>query len=172
MKSFLYAIIMLFIGITMDAQVAKKKLAVTSSSFKLGQSIPAKYSYTQGNISPHISWSKGPEGTKSYVLICDDPDAPRAEPWVHWVVFNIPVDVTEIQEGSVVGQQGMNDYQQVGWGGPNPPSGTHRYFFKVYALSNELKSMPNKVTKKDLLAAMKGKILAEGGLMGTYSASK
>ncbi len=160
----------IFLGVAMSLQAEKASLTVTSQSFKAGGSIPAKYSYKNGNISPQLTWSKGPQATKSYAIIVDDPDAPRAEPFVHWVVFNIPLNITELQEGSVQGEQGTTDYQQVGWGGPNPPSGTHRYYFKVYALNDMLKDLSNKTTKKDLVKAMESKILAQGNLMGTYSA--
>jgi Raf kinase inhibitor-like YbhB/YbcL family protein len=160
-----------FLGVGMSLQAGNLSLTVSSRSFKAGSSIPAKYSYKGGNISPHLAWTKGPQGTQSYAIICDDPDAPRSEPWVHWVLYNIPADVTEFSEGSYQGQQATNDYQQINWGGPNPPSGTHRYYFKVYALSSKLNGLTSTSTKKDLLAAMKGKILAEGSLMGTYAAA-
>lgn len=159
-----------FLGVGMSLQAANGTLTVTSRSFTSGGAIPVKYSYKGGNVSPNLAWSKGPKGTQSYAVICDDPDAPRSEPWVHWVVYNIPADVTEFSEGSYQGQQGTNDYQQINWGGPNPPSGTHRYYFKVYALSSKLDGLSSTSTKKDLLAAMQGKILAQGSLMGTFAA--
>lgn len=159
-----------FLGVSMSLQTIQESLTVTSRSFKSGGSIPKKYSYKGANISPHLAWTKGPEGTKSYAIICDDPDAPRSEPWVHWVVYNIPAQATEFKEGTYQGQQGTNDYQQINWGGPNPPSGTHRYYFKVYALNSMLDTLTSTSTKKDLLTAMQGKILAEGSLVGTYAA--
>lgn len=172
MNQFLSKKLLVFLGVCMTMSAFGKSLSVTSKSFKANSAIPSKYSYTDGNVSPQISWSKGPEGTKSYALICDDPDAPRSEPWVHWVLFNIPAGVTELAENGSQGQEGTNDYQQVSWGGPNPPSGTHRYFFKVYALNDMLDGLSSKTTKKDLLKAMQGKILAEGALMGTFAAKK
>lgn len=169
MSSSLYKKLIIFLGMSIGMQAGNGSLMVTSKSFKSDSSIPAKYSYQGGNIVPHLSWTHGPKGTQSYAIICDDPDAPRAEPWVHLVLFGIPADVTEIPEGSIQGQAGTNDYQQVGWGGPNPPSGMHRYYFKVYALSSKLDGLSSKTTKKELLAAMQGKVLAEGTLMGTFA---
>lgn len=167
-----------------NAIVAPNSLKIASNSFADQGIIPAKYSYNGGNISPQISWSAGPAGTKSYVVICQDPDAPRKDPWVHWVVFNIPADQTSLKEGiankaKVDGiQQGRNDYpaneKQIGWGGPNPPSGIHRYYFYVYALDAVLSELKDKTpTKDELLRAMKShKVLAQGSLMGTFAAAK
>jgi len=169
-KSNFYQKLIIFLGVSMGMHAGKNELIISSRSFTANNPIPAKYSYKGGNVSPQISWSKISDGTKSYAIICDDPDAPRSEPWVHWIVFNIPADVTELSEGSVNFQQGTNDYQQVGWGGPNPPSGNHRYYFKVYALNSMLDGLSSKTTKKELLAAMKGKILSQGTLMGTFAA--
>ena len=152
-------------------------LIVKSSAFDTGQPIPRKHAYTgEGdNISPPLSWSGAPEGTQSYALICDDPDAPspkrpRPNPWVHWVVYNLPPDKTalgERDEGG--GVSGRSDFGQTGWGGPMPPpgSGTHRYFFKVYALDAKL-GLKAGATKDELLAAMEGHILAQGETYGTY----
>ncbi len=169
MRSYAYVVMLFVLGVSMESESAKKSLNVTSKSFKSGQLIPFKHSYTADNISPHLSWSKV-EGAQSYAVICDDPDTPRKEPWVHWVVWNIPAEVIQLLEGEVRGQEGMNDYGKSSWGGPNPPSGTHRYYFKVYALSDTLRGLSDKTIKKDLLKAMEGKILAEGSLMGTYAA--
>lgn len=147
-------------------------LTVSSQSFINGQKIPAKHGYKNKNISPQLSWSSGPIGTQSYAIICDDPDAPTPSPWVHWIVFNIPASTTSLPENVSNVQQATNSYGQINWGGPNPPSGTHRYFFKVYALDTMLPNLTNP-TKEQLLAAMnKGNILAQGEIMGTYAASK
>lgn len=163
---------------------APENLKLSSSSFNDQGEIPLMYSYHGGNISPQLSWSAGPQGTKSYVVICQDPDAPRKDPWVHWVVFNISGDKTSLDQGlensaTLQGlQQGRNDYpaheKQIGWGGPNPPSGVHRYYFYVYALDSELSELKGKVpTKDELLNVMKRyHILAQGSLMGTFSARK
>ena len=148
------------------------KLMITSRSFKDKDVIPVKYGYNQDNISPQLSWSVGPSGTKSYALICQDPDAPRTEPWVHWVVSYIPGNESTLAEGASEHNnllvQGLNDYKQEGWGGPNPPSGTHRYFFTIYALDTILPNKP--MSKKELLAAMNNHILAQGEIIGTYAA--
>jgi len=150
------------------------KLTVTSTAFPEGGKIPAKYTCDGANISPPLSWTKGPEGTKSYALIADDPDAPMGT-WVHWVMYNVPVSVTslpenvpkseKLKEGSV---QGTNDFKRDGYGGPCPPGGTHRYYFKVYALDTVIKAGPG-LTKKKLLGEMEGHILGQGELMGKYS---
>ena len=161
----------------MDASSAN--LQLSSSSFKANQTIPAKHSYINENISPQLSWTAGTQGTKSYAIICDDPDAPQATPWVHWVIFNIPATINSLPEGLpnhanlTQGQQGTNDYSKIGWGGPNPPSGTHRYFFKLYALDSLLPELIGKTpNKSELLQAMKKhKILAQAELIGKYSAS-
>ena len=152
-------------------------MTITSPAFDSGKPIPKKHAYKgEGeNVSPPLRWSGAPEETKSFALICDDPDAPspknpREDPWVHWVVYNIPADRTSLDEGSAGGGvEGKSDFKETGWGGPMPPpkSGIHRYFFQVYALDSEL-SLPVGATKDQLLAAMKGHILAEGKTHGTY----
>lgn len=149
-------------------------IQITSSVFKEGEPIPSKYTCDGEDISPPLKWSSLPEGTKSLALISDDPDAPVGT-WVHWVIYNIPPTVTELEEGIPTdkelpsgAKQGMNDFKKIGYGGPCPPSGTHRYFFKLYALDSELNLEP-RATKKDVLKAMEGHILEMGQLMGTYS---
>ena len=147
-------------------------IRVTSSAFEDNSPIPKKHAYKgEGeNTSPPISWSGAPDGTKEIALICDDPDAPRDEPWVHWVLANIPGDFRGIPEGSDGGSTpGKNDFGEQGWGGPMPPKGhgVHHYHFKVYALDAELEVEPG-VTKARLLEAMKGHVLAQGELIGTY----
>lgn len=150
------------------------KLTVTSTAFKEGGMIPSKYTCDGADVSPAISWSKGPEKTASYALISDDPDAP-AGTWVHWVIYNIPANVNSLSEALAKTEsiqngalQGKNDFRKYGYGGPCPPGGTHRYFFKVYAIDAILKAGPG-LTKKQLLKEMEGHILAEGELMGRYS---
>lgn len=145
-----------------------------NSAFKDGESIPAKYTCDGKDVSPPLSWSGAPEGTKSFALICDDPDAPMGT-WVHWVIYNIPDSVTSLPEGvptnkSVMGDvlQGITDFRRIGYGGPCPPGGTHRYYFKIYALDTVL-TLPAGATKSELLKAMEGHILAEGQMMGRYS---
>lgn len=151
-------------------------IQLTSPAFKQGEPIPSKYTCDGANVSPALAWSNLPQGTKSLALICDDPDAPKGI-WVHWVIFNIPAKESGLPEAvpadttlSNGATQGLNDFKLSGYGGPCPPSGRHRYFFKIYALGSVLKSGPE-TTKKDLLQAMEGHILGQGQLMGTYQRS-
>ncbi|NIA16910.1 MAG: YbhB/YbcL family Raf kinase inhibitor-like protein [Planctomycetes bacterium] len=148
-------------------------LTVTSPAFTEGSMIPSKYTCDGRNISPLLKWDNVPSGTKTFALISDDPDAPVGV-WVHWVMWNIPADTKELAENLPTeknlpdgSKQGITDFQRHGYGGPCPPSGTHRYYFKVYALDTEL-DLPNTATKKDLLKAIQGHILAQGQLMGKY----
>jgi len=150
------------------------ELTVKSTAFNNGGVIPEIYTCDGKDISPPLSWSKGPADTRTYVLISDDPDAPMGT-WVHWVIYNIPKDVTSLNENVPKTErlqngalQGKNDFRRFGYGGPCPPGGTHRYYFKVYALDTVLKEGPG-LTKKQLLKAMEGHILAQGELMGKYS---
>jgi hypothetical protein len=141
-------------------------LTVTSTAFKDGSRIPAKYTCDGDNVNPPLTIAGIPEQTKSLVLIVDDPDAPGGT-WDHWVVWDIkPMKV--IKEDSVPGVQGINDNKRHQYGGPCPPSGTHRYFFKVYALNTTLRLDP--ASRKELVEqAMIGHILAQGQLVGLYS---
>lgn len=142
-------------------------LQVQSAAFEEGGDIPRKYTCDGENLSPPLSWSGVPKGTRSLVLIVDDPDAPRGD-FVHWVMYNIPGDRTELPEGVGIGVQGKNDSGGTGYGGPCPPAGpAHRYFFKVYALDQEL-NLTAGATKAQVVQAMDGHILAEGQLMGKY----
>ncbi|MHC4111975.1 MAG: YbhB/YbcL family Raf kinase inhibitor-like protein [Planctomycetota bacterium] len=148
-------------------------IIITSSAFEEGGLIPPKYTCDDDDISPPFQWDAVPEGTKSIALISDDPDTPMGT-WVHWVMFNLPADTRELQENIPKDEilpngtrQGISDFQRIGYGGPCPPSGTHRYFFKIYALDTEL-DLAAGAAKSDLLNAMEGHILAEGQLMGKY----
>jgi Raf kinase inhibitor-like YbhB/YbcL family protein len=148
-------------------------MEIKSSAFKEGALISGKYTCDNIDISPPLEWSQVPDGTKTFALICDDPDAPMGT-WVHWVLFNLPGNILELPENvqklEVLkngARQGKNDFGKIGYGGPCPPSGTHRYYFKIYALDEELDFKPG-ITKKELLKAMEGHILAEGQLMGKY----
>lgn len=149
-------------------------LKLESSAFQAGEKILAKYTCEGSDLSPPLSWGAGPAGTKSWVLIMDDPDAPMGT-WVHWVAYNIPPSATGLAEGTPAQEkladgtrQGINDFRKVGYGGPCPPPGKpHRYFFKLYAL-DALLELPSKATKAGLLEAMKNHILAEAQLMGQY----
>jgi Raf kinase inhibitor-like YbhB/YbcL family protein len=143
-------------------------LEIRSVAFEHEGEIPAKYSCDGEDISPELGWSGAPEGTQSWAIIMDDPDAPVGI-WVHWVLYNLPAEATGLAEGSEgSGSGGSNSWNRMGYGGPCPPSGTHRYFFKLYALDSELE-LSEGVSKEELLAAMEGHILAEAELMGTYA---
>ena len=149
------------------------EIIITSSAFEEGGLIPPKYTCDGADISPPLQWDTVPECTKSIALISDDPDAPMGT-WVHWVLFNLPADTTELTENIPPDEnlpggagQGTNDFRRIGYGGPCPPGGTHRYFFKIYALDSEL-DLPAGTRKKDLLKAMEGHILGEGQLIGKY----
>ena len=148
-------------------------ITITSSVFSEEGMIPKKYTCDAEDISPDLKWSGVPQGAKSLALICDDPDAPVGT-WVHWVLFNIPADVTMLPAGIPPdatlqngARHGKNDFRKLGYGGPCPPGGTHRYYFKLYALDTAL-NLESGSTKAQLLAAMEGHILAEGQLMGKY----
>jgi Raf kinase inhibitor-like YbhB/YbcL family protein len=149
-------------------------MQLTSTAFKEGEPIPASHGYEDQNVSPPLKWSDVPQGVKSFALICDDPDAPRGT-WVHWVLFNIPADTRELKSAQggkvdVPGAiQGKNDFKELGYGGPAPPKGTHRYYFKLYALDKTL-DLKEGATKDEMLKAMKDHILAQGQLMGKFSA--
>jgi Raf kinase inhibitor-like YbhB/YbcL family protein len=144
------------------------KLEVSSTAFKENTSIPKKYTCDGKDINPPLTIENVPQGTKSLALIVDDPDAPMGI-WVHWVLWNIDPKTKEIKENSVPqgAIQGVNDFGKSSYGGPCPPSGTHRYFFKAYALDTVLKLAQNS-RKADLERAMKGHIIGQGQLMGTY----
>jgi Raf kinase inhibitor-like YbhB/YbcL family protein len=148
-------------------------MIVKSSVFSEGAMIGAKYTCDGEDVSPPLSWSGAPEQSESFALICDDPDAP-AGTWVHWVFYDIPVSISELPEKisgaekpKTGGTQGVNDFRKIGYGGPCPPGGTHRYLFKLYALDRELGIAPG-ASKQQVLAAMKGHVLAEAKLMGRY----
>lgn len=169
-----------FFGIGHDAFPAPKggeKMQITSSAFTEGSMITAKYTCDGRDISPPLEWKDVPDAAKSFALISDDPDAPVGT-WVHWVIYNIPPNVTKFDENMPREKefkngmrQGSNDWPKIGYGGPCPPSGTHRYYFKLYALDTMLGLKPG-ATKAQLIQAMKGHILAEAQLMGKYSRQK
>jgi Raf kinase inhibitor-like YbhB/YbcL family protein len=150
------------------------KLDLTSTAFKEGEPIPKLYTGDGRDLSPPLKWGEPPAGTKSFALIADDPDAPR-KTWVHWVLFNLPPAIRQLNEGVPKkndlpdgSKQGLTDFGSVGYGGPAPPPGKpHRYYFKLYALDTAL-DLKAGATKADLEAAMKGHVLSEGQVMGTY----
>lgn len=151
----------------------KMDLKITCSAFEEGGLIPPKYTCDGQNVSPPLEWEAVPEGTRSIALISDDPDAPMGT-WVHWVLFNLPADATDLAENippeetlTNGARQGTNDFRKIGYGGPCPPGGTHRYFFRIYALDAQI-DLPAGAAKPELLKAMQGHILSQGQLIGKY----
>jgi Raf kinase inhibitor-like YbhB/YbcL family protein len=155
-------------------------ITVTSDAFAAGKPIPKKYTADGENISPPLAWSGAPAGTKQFALICDDPDAPTPQAWIHWVLYKFSGDTKSLPENlpkqerltSPPGAlQGENSFQKdnIGYGGPAPPKGhgPHHYHFKLYALDKELEFEPL-LDKKNLLAAIQGHVIAEGELIGMY----
>ena len=143
-----------------------KELRITSPVFKNNGFIPARHTCDGDDVNPPLNIEGIPEGTKSLVLIVDDPDAPMGT-WDHWIVWNIP-PAEKIEENSVPGTEGINDFRKHSYRGPCPPSGTHRYFFKVYALDTKLDLNPNS-RKKNVERAIQGHVLAKGEIIGLYS---
>jgi len=148
-------------------------LEISSSAFSEGGLIPPSYTCDDQDVSPDLTWTGIPEGTKTLALICDDPDAPVGT-WVHWVLFNIPPgenglrsNIAPEAELSYGARHGKNDFGKLGYGGPCPPGGTHRYFFKLYALDTTLE-LQSGATKAQVEAAMEGHIIDETQLMGKY----
>ena len=149
-------------------------IKISSAAFQDGQPIPPKYTCDGEDVSPPLSWDNPPSGTESFALICDDPDAPSGT-WVHWVLYDISRASNELQEAIPASEevlngarQGKNDFKRIGYGGPCPPQGgAHRYYFKLYALDTLLKLRAG-ATKSDVESAMKGHIVGEGRIMGTY----
>lgn len=153
------------------------EIVVKSPAFTEDHPIPTKYTADGGDVSPPLTWSGVPHGTRSLVLLCEDPDAPRGT-WSHWVLYGLPGETRELGEGAAGGPlpagaaQGVNDFGRPGYGGPSPPPGApHRYYFKLTALSVELQ-LPAGAKRQDVLAAMDGHVLGEGWLMGTYGRKK
>ena len=150
---------------------AGAKMKVTSSAFQEGGNIPSKFTCDGGNASPPLQIAGVPSEAKTLVLIADDPDAPGGL-FTHWLVWNIPPQTNSIAEGSAPkGVQGTNDFGKSGYGAPCPPSGTHRYYFRVFALDREL-TLPAGAKRSQLNGAMKGHVVAQGELMGRYSRKK
>jgi Raf kinase inhibitor-like YbhB/YbcL family protein len=143
-----------------------KELTIKSPSFTHNTPIPKKHTCDSEDTNPALTIEGTPKESKSLALVVDDPDAPHGT-FDHWIVWNIPSSTTKIAENSVPGTEGLNSTRQKGFMGPCPPSGTHRYFFKVYALDTEL-TLGAKSTKRDLEKAMQGHILAKGELIGLY----
>jgi Raf kinase inhibitor-like YbhB/YbcL family protein len=155
--------------------------SLRSPSFEPQGAIPAKHTCQGGDAAPALAWSDAPPGTQSFALIADDPDAPdpRAPKttWVHWVLYNVPATAGALPEGVTAralpagALEGVNDWRRTGYGGPCPPIGRHRYFFKLYALDVVLPDL-RRPTKAQLEAAMRGHVLAEAQLVGTYEQTR
>ena len=154
--------------------IVTSKMALTSQSFEPDGFIPAKYACDGEDITPDLAWSGAPEGTETFALIVDDPDAPRGT-FTHWVVYNIPASVAGFEEGKSAfeivkagASQGRNDFGQSGYGGPCPPAGKpHHYHFRLYALDRTL-DLPSNVPRSTVTGAMKGHVLAEAEIVGLY----
>jgi len=144
-------------------------ISITSPSFQAGGDIPTKFTCNGTNVSPELQISSVPNEAKSVVLIVDDPDAPRGL-FTHWIVWNIDPKTTRVAENSAptAGVQGTNDFGKRNYGGPCPPFGTHRYFFKIFALDTKLELKPS-ARRAELDAAMRGHVLTQGELMARYS---
>jgi Raf kinase inhibitor-like YbhB/YbcL family protein len=153
-------------------------MTITSSAFGDGAAIPSRYTCQGDDITPPLSWTGVPDQARSLVLIVDDPDAPDPKAprmtWVHWVVYNLPADATGLPEGATSAdlppgtQEGVNDWNRTGYGGPCPPVGRHRYFHKLYALDTTLTGL-DRPTKKELEAAMQGHVIEQAQVVGTYA---
>jgi Raf kinase inhibitor-like YbhB/YbcL family protein len=171
-----FYLISIFIAIILMLPFARAEggaMELISSAFDEGGMIPSKYTCDGADVSPPLKWGSIPDAAKSLVLICDDPDAPMGT-WVHWVYYDIPAQTKGLPENVSLderpasgGIQGINDFRRIGYGGPCPPGGTHRYFFKLYALDTLLDLSPG-ATKKQVLKAMENHIIDQVQLMGKY----
>jgi len=170
-----YSILLVLLGAIVQPKGGPgQKLTLKSSAFTEGKTIPVKYTCDGKNISPEVQWSNVPDGTKSFALILDDPDAP-SKTWVHWVLFNIPASQHELKEDLPAKKEldsgatfGINDFGDVAYGGPCPPNGpAHQYVLKLYALDTKLDLKPG-ATKPQVLQAMKGHIIEQTELKEKY----
>jgi Raf kinase inhibitor-like YbhB/YbcL family protein len=157
---------------------AVEKFSVKSQAFQEGQTIPHRYTGEGEDVSPPLQWSRVPAGTREFAILCEDPDAPTPEPWVHWLAYNISPSTTMLPEGlppkakidvPVRLEQGRNSFGKLGYNGPMPPvgHGLHRYIFTVYALDTELAIVPG-TEKKNFVNAIRNHVLGEGRITGTY----
>ncbi|MDY6774384.1 MAG: YbhB/YbcL family Raf kinase inhibitor-like protein [Candidatus Nanohaloarchaea archaeon] len=146
------------------------ELELSSPAFEDGGTIPERYGYEEQNVNPPLQISGVPENTESLALVMDDPDAEpvAGKVWDHWVLYNIPPNVTEIGEGESPGTEGRTDYNEPGYGGPNPPDQPHEYVFTLYALNTEL-DLEKGATKEELEQAVEGHVLDKSVLKGSYS---
>jgi hypothetical protein len=171
----------LVLGLAGAGAAEEGALRLTSPAFEEGGAIPTKYTCEGQDISPPLEWTGVPEDAESLVLVVDDPDAPDPEApkmtWIHWVVYNIPPGIDGLAEGAAEGDfkrraaHGLNSWVKAGYGGPCPPIGRHRYFFRLYALDQVLEGL-DRPTKKHLMDVMEGHVIAEAELMGTYQKKK
>ena len=166
MHKLFYVIPGLFLLLSMNTIAEASTMKISSPSFQDHQPIPKKFTCQDQDMSPELVIEGTPKEAKSLTLIVDDPDAPMGI-WVHWVVYDIPPATQKIAESAVPGKQGINDFHKINYGGPCPPSGVHRYFFKVYALDTML-NLPEGKSKKDIEQAMNGHILVKAEFVGTY----
>ena len=146
--------------------------SIESAAFKVGERIPERHAHPPvgEDVSPPLAWTDPPEGSKSFALICDDPDAPMAKPFVHWVLYRIPGSQRELSENEGTNHlQGRNDFDEVGWGGPLPPEGhgVHHYHFRLYAHDEDL-DLEAGLDKDGLLKAIDGHVLGEAETVGTF----
>ncbi len=166
------------LGLTMEGKMVAadilKPFTLSSSAFIHETDIQSQYTCEGKDVSPSLKWENPPAGTKSYVLIMDDPDAP-GKTWVHWILFNIPASILALEENiknlPSGTKEGQNSWEKTGYGGPCPPSGKHRYYFKLYALDTVL-ALDAGVSKAEIGSAMDGHILAKAELMGYYQKKK
>ena len=150
-----------------SAEGADSGFKITSSAFGEGKEIPKRFTCDGENVSPPLAWTGAPAGTKAFALILDDPDAPSGL-FTHWIVLNLPASTHSLPEGvKPSANQGTSDFGKVGYGGPCPPRGRHRYFFHLYALKDELSGLKSP-KRKEIDAALKGHVIGEAVLMGTY----
>jgi len=180
-KRFVFHIIILtlflaFVSCSKTEEKAKNGplMEVKSAAFGHRTSMPDKYTCDGADVSPPLEWRNAPSGTKTFAIICDTPDAPTGT-WVHWVIYDIPADITKLPESvtkngqlDIGAKQGKNDFDQIGYGGPCLPAGEHRFFFKLYALDGPT-NLKVGASKEELLQAVKGHVLAEAELMGIYA---
>lgn len=153
------------------------EIEIESRDFKEGEIIPADFTCDGKNVSPQLSWTCSVEGIKTYVLIVEDPDAPSGN-FTHWIVYNIPAKINSLMQNSTPTKNvtdeilmGTNDFGRIGYGGPCPPSGIHRYFFRIYGLDTAV-HMDSGATKREILKQIEGHIIARGELMGRYQRQK
>ena len=173
MKKFAACLLSTLLGCwTLAYSAEKSRLEIKSEAFQNGADIPRKHTCDGGDVSPALSWTDPPAGTRAFALIVDDPDAPGGT-WVHWVLYDLPANAKSVPEGIAAdklpagAKQGVNDFRKTSYGGPCPPGGTHRYYFKLYALDAPTDLKPG-ATKQQLLAAMKGHVLGEAEMVGKY----